>query len=174
MKTKNQLSNIRLNSGFVAGFLTSTFIFLLLNGTPGVTKENLKEWLNKSDHVRHQPPTNYPITDGKHVEVTIQYLDNGEIRFLDDKNNSIQLPNSGFIAEGPLLKHHTVSFLTLKGDLSKNDVKNLTLGFLDHIITPANATDPTYETHVATSDSGVVNCKVHKITSSSHVFDHKC
>lgn len=146
-----------INSSFFAGYFCSVFIYMLAIIANGVPQEL----------------SNYTKEGEKNVNLTIKYLANGDLKYLDEENNEIKLSDKEFKQRGPVKKHQSVSFLTLTNNLNNVETK---IRFLEKIIPSAHATshNVTYETHITKQDGVVVSCKIHKITPSAHKFYSYC
>jgi hypothetical protein len=150
-------SNSDSKASFLAGVIVSTFAFLLLNATTGVTGEKLRDSVKKPDYNYGKSDSGYTNEGEKDpFERIVKYLPGGEI------------------LEGPLTEHRTVTFVTVTENGYDAEAKDQKTGFLDFIIKPAMATTVIYERHYTIIDGDVVSCNLHRKSPAPHKYIKSC
>jgi hypothetical protein len=168
-------SNSDSKASFLAGVIVSTFAFLLLNATTGVTGEKLRDSVKKPDYNYGKSDSGYTNEGEKDpFERIVKYLPGGEILVLDEKGEVIAKSPYSPIKEGPLTEHRTVTFVTVTENGYDAEAKDQKTGFLDFIIKPAMATTVIYERHYTIIDGDVVSCNLHRKSPAPHKYIKSC
>ncbi len=168
-----KLSALFSKSSFVAGVLVSTFVFLLVNLTPGITGVNSKAWLKNQDNRPSATPA-YLSGEEKNLELAVKYMAGGDIIVLDEKGEVVARSNYEPVKEGPLTELRHLEFVTVTENGYDPEGKAQKLGFIDSIITPAMAAVTTYEYHYIKVDNQIIACRKHRKSPLPHAYVGKC
>ncbi len=172
-KNNKKISIADSHSGLIKWGLASTFILLLTNTPPGMSGEHPKKRL---DYAPGKITTGYSTGEKKPVELVIKYLTGGEIEVFDQNGEKIAQLKNKTKQQGPLTELRNITITTVTENTYDKESKKPDLGFIEHLIPPANAavSGITYEYHVTTIDGDVVSCRKHRVTPPPHAYVGNC